>query len=43
MTSNEIEVQFVLHDWVGLLGRHVCRALGEEVGHHVLQGSEGLS
>jgi effector-binding domain-containing protein len=41
--GNEIEVQFVLHDWVGLLGRHVNRVLGGVAAQEVMEGSEALS
>jgi len=41
--GNEIEVQFVLHDWVGLLGRHLARVLGEEAGRDIMRGSGALS
>ncbi len=41
--GSEIEVQFVLHDWVGLLGRHVSRVLGDQAAREVMQGSDGLS
>lgn len=41
--GNEIEIQFVLHDWAGLLGRHVRRVLGDEVGRDAMRGSDGLS
>jgi len=41
--GNEIEVQFVLHDWVGLLSRHVCRVLGDETARDVMRGSDEIS
>jgi hypothetical protein len=50
--GNETEVQFVLHDWVGLLGRHLTRVLGDKASRDVMQapvcaptaqGSSGLS
>jgi len=37
--GNEIEVQFVLHDWIGLLGRHTRRVLGDQAARDVMQGS----
>jgi hypothetical protein len=41
--GNEIEVQFVLHDWVGLLGQHACRVLGAEAARDVMRGSGEIS
>ncbi len=41
--GNEIEVQFVLHDWIGLLGRHAYRVLGDEATRDVMRGSGEIS
>ena len=41
--GNETEVQFILHDWAGLLGRHLTRVLGHEASRDVLRGSDALS
>ncbi len=41
--GNAIEVQFVVHDWTGLLERHVRRVLGDEAGREVMRGGEALS
>jgi effector-binding domain-containing protein len=41
--GHEIEVQFVVHDWIGLLGQHACRVLGAEASREVMRGSGTLS
>ena len=41
--GNEIELQFVLHDWNRLFSENLVRVLGEEVKQEVMQGSEGLT
>jgi effector-binding domain-containing protein len=38
-----IEVQYVLHDWSGLLGQHLERVLGNETKDEILQGVNSLS
>ena len=38
-----IEVQFVVHDWTGLLGRNLDRVLGEQPAGVVMQGSDALT
>lgn len=40
--GHEIEVQFVVHDWVGLLGRHACRVMGDAAAQEVMEDSDGL-
>jgi effector-binding domain-containing protein len=41
--GDEIELQFVLHNWNGLLGKNLERVLGKESGQRVMQGSDGLT
>lgn len=41
--GNETELQFVLHDWVDLLGRHLTRVLGDQASRDVMRGSDALS
>jgi hypothetical protein len=41
--GQDIEVQFVLHDWTGLLGEHAGRVLGTEAARDVMRGSAALS
>ena len=41
--GNQIEVQFVLHDWMRLLDRHVRRLLGDEAGQGVMRSSGDIS
>lgn len=40
--GNEIELQFVLHNWDGLLGRNLERVVGDKVRQKVMQGSDEL-
>lgn len=40
--ENGIEVQFVLHDWCGLLTRNINHTLGEEAGKAIWQGYQGI-
>jgi effector-binding domain-containing protein len=41
--GNEIEVQFILHDWAGLLDTHLMRVLGDQSSCEVMRGRDGLS
>jgi effector-binding domain-containing protein len=41
--GQEVEVQLVLHDWAGLLGRHLTRVLGDEAAMDIIQGSTDVS
>ncbi len=38
-----IEIQFVVHNWNGLLAGHLGRVLGEPAASEVMQGSEALT
>lgn len=38
-----IEVQYVLHDWSGLLGEHLERVLGTEAKTEIMKGAESLT
>ncbi len=39
----EVELQFVVHDWNGLLARNLERVLGADVRQQVMQGVEALT
>lgn len=41
--GDEIELQFVLHNWNGLLDKNLERVLGAESRQRVMQGSDGLN
>jgi effector-binding domain-containing protein len=41
--NTKIEVQFILHDWQGLLGENLDRVLGERTRKEVMQGGDGLT
>jgi len=41
--GGEIELQFVLHNWNGLLGKNLERVLGEAARREIMQGSDALT
>jgi effector-binding domain-containing protein len=41
--GGKVEVQFVIHDWNGLLARNLERVLGETVRQAVMQGGDALT
>jgi len=41
--GSDIEVQFVIHHWNGLLGKNLARVLGEEARRKVMQGDDELT
>jgi effector-binding domain-containing protein len=43
LEGSEIEVRFVLHDWVGLLGSNLERVLGAEAAEGVVLGSDAIA
>ena len=43
LENSKIEVQFVLHDWQGLLRENLGRVLGEQARKEVMQGDDGLT
>lgn len=43
LENSRIEVQFVLHDWQGLLRENLDRVLGERARQEVMQGGDGLT
>jgi effector-binding domain-containing protein len=41
--GDEVEIQFILHDWNGLLGANLERVLGREARERVTQGNDALT